>query len=206
MLRVKNLHVMLFLVLSINFEYLKLLSLLLLLLLLYYYLLSPSILFFAHLICFALFYSIAHVTLYFSFFTYIYIYAPVLCFFYLTFIILHCPLSGPDLIYISLLIIPCRIYYVTNKQTLNLEPITSQISVYWFKNVSIGKVVCIMITHQMHESEQQQTSDFDIMENYNFYVTSPLKYVFQKYLHLTVFTCILFSISHHFYCIVLYKV
>ncbi len=27
----------------------------------------------------------------------------------------------------------------------------------------------------MHESEQQQTSDFDIMENYNFYVTSPLK-------------------------------
>ncbi len=56
----------------------------------------------------------------------------------------------------------------------------------------------------MHESEQQQTSDFDIMENYNFYVTSPLKYVFQKYLHFTVFTCILFSISHHFYFIVLY--
>lgn len=38
-------------------------------------------------------------------------------------------------------------------------------------------VFCIMTTHQMHESEQQQTSDFDIMENYNFYVTSPLKYV-----------------------------
>ncbi len=33
----------------------------------------------------------------------------------------HCPLSGPDLIYISLLIIPCIIYYVTNKETLNLE-------------------------------------------------------------------------------------
>ncbi len=31
------------------------------------------------------------------------------------------PLSGPDLIYISLLIIPCIIYYVTNKETLNLE-------------------------------------------------------------------------------------
>ncbi len=27
----------------------------------------------------------------------------------------------PDLIYISLLIIPCIIYYVTNKETLNLE-------------------------------------------------------------------------------------
>ncbi len=36
---------------------------------------------------------------------------------------LHCPLSGPDLIYISLLIIPCIIYHVTNKETLNLEPI-----------------------------------------------------------------------------------
>ncbi len=34
---------------------------------------------------------------------------------------LHCPLSGPDLIYISLLIIPCIIYHVTNKETLNLE-------------------------------------------------------------------------------------
>ncbi len=34
--------------------------------------------------------------------------------------ILHCPLSGPDLIYISLLIIFCIIEYVTNKK--NLEP------------------------------------------------------------------------------------
>ncbi len=48
---------------------------------------------FAHLICFALFYSIAHFNLYFSSFfnlyiyiyIYIYIYAPVLCYFYLTF-------------------------------------------------------------------------------------------------------------------------
>ncbi len=29
---------------------------------------------------------------------------------------LHCPLSGPDLIYISLLIIPCIIYHVTIKK------------------------------------------------------------------------------------------
>ncbi len=35
--------------------------------------------------------------------------------------ILHCPLSGPDPIHISLLIIFCIIDYVTNKQTLNLE-------------------------------------------------------------------------------------
>ncbi len=34
---------------------------------------------------------------------------------------LHCPLSGPDLTYISLLIIPCIIYHVTNKETLNLD-------------------------------------------------------------------------------------
>ncbi len=42
------------------------------------------------------------------------------CYFYIIFIfiILHCPLSRPDLIYISLLIIPCIIYYMTNKETL----------------------------------------------------------------------------------------
>ncbi len=57
------------------------------------------------------------------FFAPLYIYALVLCYFYIIFIfiLLHCPLSGPDLIYISLLIIPCIIYYVTNKETLNLE-------------------------------------------------------------------------------------
>ncbi len=45
----------------------------------------------------------------------------LLWYFYIIFILLHCPLSGPDLIYISLLIIPCIIYYVTNKETLNLD-------------------------------------------------------------------------------------
>ncbi len=47
----------------------------------------------------------------------------VLCYFYIIciFIILHCPLSRPDLIYIPLLIIPCIIYYVMNKETLNLK-------------------------------------------------------------------------------------
>ncbi len=49
--------------------------------------------------------------------TYIYIYSPVLCFIF-HFIFLHCPLSGPVLTYISLLIIPCMIVYVTN----NKEP------------------------------------------------------------------------------------
>ncbi len=43
------------------------------------------------------------------------------CYFYIIFYSLHCPLSGPDLTYISLLIIPCIIYYVTNKETLNLQ-------------------------------------------------------------------------------------
>ncbi len=35
--------------------------------------------------------------------------------------ILHCPLSRPDLTYISLLIILCIIEYETNKKTLNLD-------------------------------------------------------------------------------------
>ncbi len=61
---------------------------------------------------------------------YIYIYSLVLCFivlllmfFYILlfflFIFLHFPLSGPVLSYISLLIIPCMIVYVTNN---NKEP------------------------------------------------------------------------------------
>ncbi len=53
----------------------------------------------------------------------------MLCYFYIIFIfiLLHCPLSGPDLIYISLLIIPCIIYYVTNKETLDLDGLTPEV-------------------------------------------------------------------------------
>ncbi len=86
----------------------------------YYYLLSPSTLFFAHLI---VLHFLFHCTFY-SYLSFFYhIYALVLCYFYIICIciLLHCPLSGPDLIYISLLIIPSIIYYVTNKETLNLE-------------------------------------------------------------------------------------
>ncbi len=55
----------------------------------------------------------------------------LILFFIFIFYSLHCPLSGPDLTYISLLIIPCIIYHVTNKETLNLEPWNSKI--YKFK-------------------------------------------------------------------------
>ncbi len=69
-------------------------------------------------------FSLFYCTFYslFLFFTYI-LYMLLCCYFYIIFIILHCLLSGPDLIYISLLIIPCIIYYVTNKETLNLGSI-----------------------------------------------------------------------------------
>ncbi len=40
--------------------------------------------------------------------------------------ILHCPLSGPDLAYISLLIIFCIIEYVTNKKPWNFQYISPQ--------------------------------------------------------------------------------
>ncbi len=93
-----------------------------------YCLLSPSTLFFfpfrfLHIYCFAhliVLHFLFHCTFYsyFSFFT---IYILLCCVTFISFfIILHCPLSGPDLMYISLLIIPCIIYYVTNKETLNL--------------------------------------------------------------------------------------
>ncbi len=74
---------------------------------LYYYLLSTQ-----YTVLHILFYS----TFYSVFFTYIYIYSLVLCY-------IFCTVHWADLTYISLLIIFCIIEYVTNKQTLNLEPV-----------------------------------------------------------------------------------
>ncbi len=76
--------------------------------------------------CFALFFILLHILLFISFFTYIYIYicSCVVLLLY-NFYSLHCPLSGPDLIYISLLIIPCMIYHVTNKETLTFTVINA---------------------------------------------------------------------------------
>ncbi len=73
--------------------------------------------------CFALFFILLHILLFISFFfTYIYICSCVVLLLY-NFYSLHCPLSGPDLVYISLLIIPCIIYHVTNKETLTFTVI-----------------------------------------------------------------------------------
>ncbi len=69
---------------------------------LYYYLLSPQ-------------YTVLHILFYCTFYLYYSIFS------YVVLRILHCPLSGPDLIYISLRIIFCIIEYVTNKRTLNLD-------------------------------------------------------------------------------------
>ncbi len=74
-------------------------------------------------------YSITHFTLYFFFlpiyiYIYIYICSCVVLLLY-NFYSLHCPLNGPDLIYISLLIIPCIIYHVTNKETLTFTVINA---------------------------------------------------------------------------------
>ncbi len=80
---------------------------------------------FAHLTC------LAHLVLHFSLFFYtfyslfyLYICSCVVLLLYI-FYSLHCPLSGPDLIYISLLIIPCIIYHVTNKETLTFTVINA---------------------------------------------------------------------------------
>ncbi len=77
--------------------------------------------------CLALFIPL-HILLLFLFFYYIYALVLLLLYnFY--FILLHCPLSGPDFTYISLLIIPCIIYYVKNKGTLN--PWTLKLKKIW---------------------------------------------------------------------------
>ncbi len=69
--------------------------------------------------CFALFIPL-HILLLFLFFYHIY--ALVLCYFYITLIFYSFALSTERtwFDYISLLIIPCIIYYVTNKETLTL--------------------------------------------------------------------------------------
>ncbi len=70
-------------------------------------------------------YSITDFTLYFFFLPiYIYICSCVVLLLYNLYS-LHCPLSGPDLIYISVLIIPCIIYHVTNKETLTFTVINA---------------------------------------------------------------------------------
>ncbi len=79
---------------------------------------------FAHLICFAPF-ILLHILLFILFFLpiYIYIYIYIYLCSCVVFILLNFYFYyfGPDLIYISLLIIPCIMYYVTNKETLNLD-------------------------------------------------------------------------------------
>ncbi len=98
------------------------------------------LIFIIHSILYCTFYLIAHLThcilLFVPFFilTYIYIFSCVMfhCFIayvifilfsilllLLIFIFLHFPLSGPVLTYISLLIIPCMIVYVTNNKEPN---------------------------------------------------------------------------------------
>ncbi len=83
---------------------------------------------FAHLTCLAhlvLHFSLFYYTFYSLFlFFYLYICSCVVLLLY-NFYSLHCPLSGPDLIYISLLIIPCIIYHVTNKETLTFTVINA---------------------------------------------------------------------------------
>ncbi len=95
--------------------------------------------------------------IFFNFFyltlTYIYIYSLVLCFiFYFTF--LHCPLSGPVLTYISLLIIPCMIVYVTNNKepwrTLNLE---LEKTIICFHNTE--KIIFYIVLNSLNLSSMQ---------------------------------------------------
>ncbi len=77
--------------------------------------------------------------------TYIYIYSLVLCFIFVL-IFLHCPLSGPVLIYISLLIISCIIEYVTNKRTLNIEPSPYLACISGHVIVHLTKYQCIIFS------------------------------------------------------------
>ncbi len=99
------------------------------------------LLFIIHSILYCTFDLIAHFTPYFIFYylflflfySYLYyIYYLVLCFIVLFLFLLLCPLSGPVLIFISLLIIPCMIMYVTNnKETWGLVFIVDELRCTW---------------------------------------------------------------------------
>ncbi len=79
--------------------------------------------------------------LFYLFFTYFFIlFLPIFIYTLMCYVssfilfFLHCPLSGPVLTYISLLIIPCMIVYVTN----NKEPCIKQIKTPAALNCFIG--------------------------------------------------------------------
>ncbi len=99
---------------------------------LYYYLLSPQYTV-LHILFYCTFYSL------FDFFNlYLYIFSCVVL------RILHCPLSGPDLIYISLRIIFCIIEYVTNKITLNLN-----LNIDRWRRLDLQKSFRVSTLHQL---------------------------------------------------------
>ncbi len=104
---------------------------------LYYYLLSPQYTV-LHILFHCTFYPLFFFLFLFYYYLYLYIFSCVMFHLYFYFF-LHCPLSGPVLIYISLLIISCIIEYVTNKITLNLETLAH------FHYAYIGTYCCVFI-------------------------------------------------------------
>ncbi len=109
------------------------------------YLVQPS----AHSSCTSLFillvikstvYCFAHlILLHILRFMFLFIFLPVFIYILLC-CILHCPLGGPDLIYISLRIIFCIIEYVMNKRTI----------VPWTLNMLTGRHACVGLLFEIH--------------------------------------------------------
>ncbi len=80
------------------------------------------IIYWVHIILYCTYYFITHFTLYFCLIIDLFFYLYLCVSSCVVLHILHCPLSEPDLTYISLLIIFCIIEHVANKK--NLEPWT----------------------------------------------------------------------------------
>ncbi len=68
----------------------------------------------------------------------------------LCFIFLHYPLSGPDLTYISLLIIFCIIEYVTNNRTLTLTFLVNVYQILTAEFYIIKLVIALADTFPCH--------------------------------------------------------
>ncbi len=97
-----------------------------------------------HILFYCTFYSLFFLIIFILFLP-IFIYILLLCF-----IFLHCPLSGPVLIYISLLILSCIIEYVKNKLTFNLEEnqLCSSTAKYHPKIVPVAASCCGCVFQQ----------------------------------------------------------
>ncbi len=141
------------------------------------------IIYYVHSILYCTFYFIAHFTLFFLFLFLTYIYIYIYIYSCVVLHILHCPLSGPDPTYISLLIVSCIIEYVTNKK--NLEPSLREVVLF----NSNKRMLCVtavklhMVCHDTNLISNLYNEFGHFWEMLNKYtITKPIRFKLTKFI------------------------